>query len=402
MSTKYLFPNNFLWGTATSAHQIEGDNKNSDWWEWEVTKPQNRELPKDPSGIACDSYNRYEEDFDLCKEMHNNAARFSIEWARVEPIEGKFDTKEIEHYKKVIKAAKQRGLKTFITLHHFTNPNWFQKKGGWVNPESPTIFKRYAQVCAKEFGPLADTFATFNEPQVLASVAYLAGLWPPQKHNPIESIIVQINLMRSHRAAYDAIKRLSDVPVGLVTNIIWFEAASETSVIDYIATKVLFFLNTDFFLWPIKNRVDFIGLNYYFTSRFKNLKLTPNTNFYSDIGWWINPQGIKEILLFLKKYKKPIYITENGLSDATDTLRRQCIKEHLIEIWKAIQAGVDVKGYFHWSLMDNFEWHQGYKPKFGLVEIDRENNLARKPRKSFYYYAKICKNNEVDGSEPTE
>jgi beta-glucosidase len=396
MSQKHGFPKDFLWGTATAAHQIEGNNTKSDWWEWEITKPTNRKYPTDPSGIACDSYNRYEEDFDYCVQMSNNSVRFSVEWARIEPEEGKYDRKEIEHYKKMIKAAKDRGLKTLVTLHHFTNPNWFAKKGGWVNLDSPKYFQKYAEVCAKEFGHLADMFATINEPQVLASVAYLAGFWPPQKHNPIESVLVQINFVRAHRAAYDAIKKLSDIPVGIVTNIIWFETSAKSNFFDKWAAKILFFFNTDFFLWPIKNKTDYIGLNYYFTSIFENLKLAPNTDIYSDIGWWINPEGIKHILLFLKKYKKPIYITENGLSDAKDELRSWSIREHLMQIWKAIQDGVDVKGYFHWSLIDNYEWHQGYKPKFGLIEIDRENNLGRKPRKSFYYYREICKNNVVD------
>jgi len=388
----YKFPQDFVWGVATSAHQTEGNNKNSDWWAWEQNKPENRKWPLEPSGIACDSYNRYEEDFDLCKTLNSTAVRISIEWARIEPKPGYFDQKEINHYKKVLQAAKDRNLKTFVTLHHFTNPQWLVEQGGWPNRKSVTYFAEYAKKCAIEFQDLIDVFLTINEPQVYALVSYTAGMWPPSKHNPLLALKVQIHMMRAHKRAYDMIKAVCNKPVGIVKNIVWYETDPfGANIIDKLTAKTLYFLSDMFFLRPIVNKLDFIGLNYYFTNRIKHLKVQNPADYGSDLDWWINPMGLEEILHRLNHYKLPIYITENGLADAYDNLRSHFIDDMLGACANALDSGVDLKGYFHWSLIDNFEWHQGYWPRFGLVEIDRENNLARKPRKSFYYYADICK-----------
>ena len=390
------FPKGILWGTATSAHQIEGNNKNSDWWDWETNKPERRKYPLEPSGIACDSYNRYEEDFDLCKRLNNNVVRISIEWARIEPEQGKFDKKEIEHYRQVLKAAKDRGLKTFATLHHFTNPLWFSKKGGWTRFDSPKLFAKYAEVCAREFSDLVDFFITINEPEVLVGAGFLAGFFYPGKHNLVLATLAEINLYRAHNAAYDAIKDLTETPTGIVKNIQWFDTDEKKSMfLDKWIARLTIFLLCDLFMFLIKGRLDFLGLNYYFTNRFVWLRKRNANDRVSDLGWWIHPEGLENVLLRLKKYKVPIYITENGLADADDSKRTEFIHDHLVAAWNAIQAGTDLRGYMHWSLLDNYEWHEGYRPQFGLVEIDRENNLQRKPRPSFHYYADICKNNRV-------
>ena len=393
---KKEFPKNFLWGTATAAHQIEGNNKNSDWWYWEQNKDSDRKYPLEPSGEACDSYNRYEIDFDYAKACFNNSIRISIEWARIEPSPGHFDNKEISHYRKVLKAAKDRGLKTFVTLHHFTNPKWFADKKSWLNPKAPRIFTKYAEKAAQEFDDLIDFYITINEPQVIGLVSYTLGIWPPQKRNIFLSFLVQLNLMRAHSKAYKEIRKESQKPIGIVKNINWFEADKNTGVLDKITAWFLYFLNNGFFLRPIKRNLDFIGLNYYFTNRIKNLKRKNVDDIVSDLNWWINPKGLENILVNLKKYKLPIYITENGLADSKDSLRIRFIKSMLTSCWNAIQKGVDLRGYLHWTLIDNYEWHHGFWPRFGLIEIDRKNNLERIPRKSFYYYARICKNNEID------
>jgi beta-glucosidase len=390
------FPAHFLWGTATSAYQIEGNNSNTDWWYWENNKKRGQKYPLESSGLACDSYNRYEEDFDLCKELNNNAVRISVEWARIEPSEGKFDYREIAHYKKVLSAAKDRGLKTFVTLHHFTNPLWFYKKGGWTNIRSPHYFARYAKECAKEFGPLVDVYLTINEPQVYALMSYTVGKWPPNKSNLFLSLIVQLNLMSAHNEAYKKIKSVGKFTVGLVKQIVWYETFEQKPYFwDSWCAKIIFWLNCDFFLKSVKKNLDVIGLNYYFTSQIKNLRPTNPKGMVSNLNWWINSDGLKNVLLHLKKYNLPIYITENGLADSQDRLREMFIKNMLTATYEAMQKGSPVKGYFHWSLIDNFEWHEGYWPKFGLVAIDRKT-LERKPRKSFYYYAKICNNNSLD------
>lgn len=389
------FPNDFIWGTATSAHQIEGNNVNSEWWHWEKNKEEGKKYPLEPSGIACDSYNRFEEDFNLCKELGNNAVRISIEWARIEPEEGKFSEKEIEHYRKVLQSAKSKGLKTFVTLHHFTNPLWFYKKGCWENIKAPYYFSRYAKKCAKTLGDLVDVFFTINEPQVYALESYTIGVWPPEKKNLISSLTVQINMMRAHNKAYKAIKSVDHTSVGIVKNIVWYDTYEKAWPWDKLVAKFLFFLNGDFFLKPINRKCDVIGLNYYFTNKIKGLRFQNPPGLVSNLNWWINPEGLKHVLVSLRKYKKPIYVTENGLADSEDKLRSIFIKSMLIACYEAMEYGVPLEGYFHWSLIDNYEWHEGFWPRFGLVQIDRKKNLKRIPRKSFYYYQKVCHNNSI-------
>jgi len=394
----YKFPKDFLWGTATAAHQIEGNNKLSDWWHWEQNKSFYQKYPLEPSGIACDSYNRYKEDFDLCKKLNNNAVRISIEWARLEPKEGHFSQKEFDHYRNVLKSARNRGLKTFVTLHHFTNPLWLSKRGGWTNAKAPYYFARYSKRCAKELGSLIDFFATINEPDVYVMQSYVVGLWPPNKLNPIFALLAHINMILAHRRAYSAIKSVDgNYQVGIVKNVQHFETFSTSFSLSNFLVHILRFFSSGIFLKPLGRKNDFIGLNYYFTGRIKNLKHSNPNDWVSDLGWWLYPKGIEKVLLALKKYNVPIYITENGLADAKDKNREKFLKEILIHCSRAIEKGTPLKGYFHWSLIDNYEWHQGFWPRFGLVEIDRKADLKRKPRDSFYYFAKISKENKVEG-----
>ena len=403
---RYTFPKDFLWGTATSAHQIEGNNKNSDWWIWEHRNRLkdsnnlfiNRSMwPLEPSLEACGSYHRFEEDFDLAAELNNNAIRFGVEWARIEPAPGMFDEKEIRHYKKVLKAAKDRGLKTFVTLHHFTSPVWLTNRGGWMSLKTPKLFARYAGKCAEEFGDLVDVYLTINEPQVYAMVSFLAGKWPPQSTNPVKADVIQINMIRAHNQAYKAIKKVGNYTVGIVKHVAWYEKSPESaSPLDTALAALLRFLNTDYFLRPIKKNLDVLGLNFYFSNYVKyfNPRYNPDDKF-SDTGWWLGTFGLKKVLLSLKKYKLPIYITESGLADAQDRHRAKYIKDILWQCAEALEEGAPLRGYFHWSLLDNYEWADGFWPRFGLVEIDRENNLQRKPRPSFYKYAKICKSGTI-------
>ncbi|MFC1622053.1 glycoside hydrolase family 1 protein [Patescibacteria group bacterium] len=393
------FPKDFLWGTATSAHQTEGHNSNSDWWAWEkrdrTSEPEEKsKYPLQWSNHACDSYNRFEEDFDLCVKLNNNAVRLGIEWARIEPEQGKFDQKEIEHYKKVLRAAKDRGLQTFVTLHHFSSPKWIS----WTKRKTPKHFANFAEKCAEKFGELIDVYLTINEPQVYAMQSYLRGIWPPQKRNPWLSLVSQLNFIRAHNKAYKAIKKVGDHKVGIVKNLVWFRVSKDSKIkpIDWLATKVLQWLSGKFFLGKISRHSDLIGVNYYFTNETKNLKHKDPQDKISDMGWWLHPSGMEKVLLRLKKYKLPVYITENGLADAEDKQREWWIKEILEHCHNAMEQGVDLRGYFHWSLIDNYEWAEGFWPRFGLVEIDRENNLERKPRPSFYTYAQICKTGKLE------
>ncbi|MCH8741822.1 glycoside hydrolase family 1 protein [Patescibacteria group bacterium] len=382
MRESLKFPNGFLWGTSTSAYQIEGGIENNDW------------LKVYPAGLACDHYNRYEEDFDLMKKLNQNAYRFSIEWSRIEPEEGKFNKKEIERYFKISQSLKSRGIEIMVTLHHFTLPVWLAKIGGFSNIKSIFYFSRFAKKIFLEYQNSVDFWITFNEPLIYASKGYLEGAWPPQKKNLILFLKVLKNQIASHKKIYqDFHNTKSNAKVGIAKNNIYFEPANRKSPLDKFSVFLARYFWNEYFLNRIGNRLDFIGLNYYFHNKIKFPFLKRNENkVVSDVGWEVYPEGIYYVLKGLRRYNLPIYITENGLADEKDKLRTNFIKDHLFWIHKAIQEGVDARGYFHWSLMDNFEWEKGFDPKFGLVEIDYKT-LERKPRQSAFYYAQVCKNN---------
>jgi len=383
--TKVLqFPEGFLWGSATSAYQVEGGIENSDW-----SKVY-------PAAKACDHYNRYEEDFDLLKSLNQNVYRFSIEWSRVELEAGHFNEKELEHYWKVLHALKSREIKTMVTLHHLTTPFWLAKIDGWVNKKVVFYFSRFAERIFDEYRDLVDFWITINEPLNYASIGYLEGRWVPKKKNPILFLKVIKNQIVAHKNIYEIFHKIKpDVKVGNAESYCFFEPYNQTSFLDRFNVFLCDYFWNRYFLNKIKNHLDFIGLNYYFHNKIKFPFLKRNENkIVSDLGWEIYPEGIYHVLKELKKYNLPIYITENGLADAKDKLRKDFIKNHLYWIHKTIEEGVDVQGYFHWSLMDNFEWEKSFAPKFGVVEIDYKT-LERKPRPSAYYYAEICKNNQL-------
>lgn len=379
------FPEGFLWGTATSAYQVEGGIENNDW-------------SKDfPAGKACDHYNRYEEDFDLMSELNQNAYRFSIEWARIEPEENKFDRKEINHYRKVVLALRQRGITPFVSLHHFTVPLWLAKKGGGLNKEAPKYFERYVKFIVEELGDLVDFWTTLNEPILGAVAGYLLKMGPIQERSLLRTIRVIKSEVKTHKRAYKVIHRLKrKAKVGVAKNNIYFEPYSQKSLLDTFCVSILNYFWNQYFLNRVRDYLDFIGLNYYFHYRLKFPFLKKNEGkVFSDIGWEIYPEGIYWVLRKLEKYQKPIYITENGLADAEDKLRPTFIKDHLFWVHRAIREGADVRGYFHWSLMDNFEWKEGYKPRFGLIEINYKT-LHRKLRPSSLLYQKISKENSLE------
>jgi len=387
------FPDNFLWGAATSAHQVEGDNINSDWWVAE----RERRVPH-KSGKACNSYHMYEADFDLAASMNNNAHRLSIEWARIEPVEGKFNNGEIEHYRKVLLALKARGLEPFVTLHHFTNPQWFAARGGWKNNKAPEYFERYVRYVTENLGDNAHFWITINEPLIVSSAGYLEGRWPPfRKRDIIGYWRALKNMSQAHKRAYQIIKAISPKShVGIAKNINYFESQGGLlKPLNKILVKIADYHKNFWFLNAINDYQDFIGLNYY-----NHYKVSVTRGFYqegklrSDFGWEIYPEGIYHTALSLQKFNKPIYITENGISDKNDDKRPWFIRENLLWLHKAIEKGVDVRGYFYWSLLDNFEWSEGFEQKFGLVEVDFDT-FKRTPRGSCHTYKEICENNQL-------
>ena len=386
MSKKIEFPENFLWGTATSAYQVEGGIDNSDWSK------------KFPAGEAIDHYNKYEQDFDLMEELNQNAYRFSIEWSRIEPEEGIFDDKEIEHYRKLIESLKGRGIKTMVTLHHFTSPAWFSRKGGWANPKSSSYFLRFAERMFKEYGVSVDFWITVNEPLIYCSKSFLEGSWPPFRKNFFVFKKALNNQISAHKKVFEKFHRIDGkVKIGIAKNNQFFEPANKKSILDKLIVLGADYFWNELFLNKIKNHLDFIGLNYYFHNKIKFPYKSKNENEkVSDLGWEIYPHGIYHILMDLRDYDVPIYVTENGLADEKDEYRQEFIKDHLTWISKAIKEGIEIKGYFHWSLLDNFEWDKGFEPRFGLIKVDYKD-LSRSIRLSARYYAEVCRNNYING-----
>lgn len=410
------FPAGFLWGAATSAYQVEGGSIHSDWWQWKK------------SGSACEHYTLYEKDFNIAKELGHNAHRFSLEWSRIEPKEGEYDAAAINHYRKVIAALKERQITPLVTLFHFTLPLWAAKKGGFGNPQIAYFFQRYATRVCQEFAGDIDYWITLNEPIVYIYMAYILGKWPPGRQIGTRIIAVLKNLLCAHAAGYQAIHKTSlslyakEPRVGLAKHIRIFTPFRKSFLSDIFAARLKDCLFNDWFLQSVasgmmkpplawykrlpglKGSLDFIGLNYYtreFT-RFNFLKpdtlfaevkaLNPGDN--SDLGWEIYPQGIYLALRKLKKYKLPIIITENGLADRFDKKRADFILRHLAYVHQAISKGIDVRGYLHWSLLDNFEWAEGFFPRFGLLEVDYTSQ-KRAIRPSAYAFGGICKSNNL-------
>jgi len=408
-----------LWGASTSAHQVEGGTKNN-WSEWELKNAerlaqeaktkwdlwQQEKFPEmfDPknyvAGLACDHYNRYEADFEIAKKLGHNAHRFSIEWSRIEPEEGKFDEKEIEHYRTVIKAIKARGMEPFVTLWHWTNPLWLEAKGGCESREFAACFSRYSEYVAQQLGSEVRFWITLNEPTSVIASAYMNGVWPPQKKSTLRAFRLYSHFAKAHNVAYEHIHAAdADAQVGFSNILHSFEAYSKESFLDRLMVKIGRYIANKRMLNLTKGHNDFLTVQYYFHNRFKfPKKIHVHDKPETDMGWEIFPEGIYHIIKRLRRYKLPIYITENGLADAADSQRAEFIKQHLFWIYKSIQEGADVRGYFYWSFLDNFEWDKGFWPRFGLVEIDYKTQ-ERKIRSSAWEYAKICKSNELEVGE---
>ena len=387
----FEFPKGFLWGAATSAHQVEGNNKN-DWTEWESSPQRVADLvgrnlnPGDYiSGEACDHYRRFRSDFDIAKSLGHNAHRFSIEWSRIEPEEGKFNEHEIEHYREVVKALRERGIEPFVTLWHWTLPLWVRDRGGWESPDIAARFALYCKRVAEEFRQDIKFWAVLNEPQYWLWRAYFQGDFPPHKRNFFAAARVHQHLVQAHKAAYRALKAVNqDFSVGVVESTGWFE--------PHVARFFLQGIRNFLFPSRVRGNFDFFGLNYY---RRETLFGKHGAGSISDIGWDIYPDGFYAIAKeCYRRFKKPIIVTENGIADANDTKRAAYIRDHILAMRKAMQEGVDVRGYLHWSLLDNFEWDSGFGPRFGLVEVDYKTQ-ERKIRASALEYKKIIETNSA-------
>jgi beta-glucosidase len=415
---KLQFPENFLWGAATSSHQVEGGTNNQ-WSEWEKKNAerlagearkkwqpwQQEQFPEMfqkenyISGQACDHYNRFEQDFDIAKELGHNAHRFSIEWSRIEPEEGKFDEKEIEHYRNVLLALRAREIEPFVTLWHWTEPVWFNESGGWNNKKSPEYFARFVEKVVVEYKDLVKFWVVVNEPNVSMGFGYFLGTQPPAKKGAVNFLGGYRNLFSAFEKATITIRKIDkNAEIGVANSITDYQAKIFPVLNSFIVWTIEFF--SRYFLRKAISHCTFIGCNYYsrYVVSFSEKEIAQEKR--NDLGWEIYPEGISNVLKSLKKYSLPIYITENGLADAKDEKREKFIQDHLYQIHEAIAEGVDVRGYLHWSLLDNYEFPdvRGFWPRFGLVEVDFKTQ-ERRIRPSALEYAKICKSNVLEIEE---
>ncbi len=404
---KFNFDDDFLWGVSTSAHQIEGNNTSSDWWEFEA---EGKVKNGDRSGMACNSYELYRQDIELAKALNVNAFRFSVEWSKVEPKEGEFDQEVLHHYADEVIYMQKKRIEPIVTLHHFTNPLWFSKIGGWGSKKSIAFFLRYVQSVVDTIGNVR-YFITINEPNVYALFGYLQGYWPPEIKDRKKMKKVLANMALAHSRAYDLIhSKIPNAEVSIAINTAVF-LPKTLNPLDLVMTRIVNYQYNFAFLdsvfhgkahspvgkvtLPSGTKLDFIGLNYYtrflvgsgFTPKISSGGL-PKT----EMGYEFYPQGIRNIIESMwKRYKIPIIVTENGVADGEDKIRTKYIMETLESLSVSVSEGVKLKGYFHWSLMDNFEWREGFKPRFGLYHTDFKT-FKRTLRKSGEFYSKICSN----------
>ncbi len=392
------FPKNFLWGAATSAHQVEGNNHN-DWTEWEKL---GRVKHGEQSGLAAGHFDRYRQDFALAKELGHNAHRFSIEWSRIEPRPGFIDPAAIAHYRAVLQELRRLEIEPLVTLWHFTNPIWVARRGGWRNRETVDLYGRYVMAVVRELGDLVTYWVTVNEPTVYSSLSHLSGYWPPEQKNVAAAWLVIRNFVQAHQLAYQIIHRHNPgAKVGAANNLSYFTPANPHSPLDRGLVMFGKFWHNQWWLDQTYLAQDFIGLNYYFHHSLK-FKFSNWRNWFrpeseatmpkNDLGWAINPPGLGHLLDFLAKYNRPIIITENGLADATDLKRARYIRDHVAQIDAALRRHIRVHGYIHWSLLDNFEWHEGFTPRFGLIEVDY-HTMKRTIRPSAYTFREIIRRN---------
>jgi len=416
------FPDGFLWGVATSAYQIEGNNAKSQWWKWEQDGSKIADGTK--SGRACRHYELFEKDIDLVEILGLNCYKFSIEWSRMEPEPGVISEETIDHYKALLRGLHERELNAFVTLHHFSVPQWFDDAGGWLNHEAPDRFASFARLVADKLGEDIDYYVTINEPVVVANASYLVGAHPPGHSSQEEFTTAALNLLYSHAKAARAIRESPTsseaTKVGIAKAITVYEAVDpnnsgdveEKERRDGLLNKwLLDSLETGRAAEPLGRNepvpglpgsCDFIGVNYYLRARVsadqermrQYYESMRGRTEQSDLGWEVHPQGIVQAAAMAGKLGLPVYITANGIADHADKKREKYIVTHLAELSRAIKAGLDVRGYMHWTLLDDFEWALGHIPKFGLGYV-REQDNKRVLKKSSVVYKEIAVENAI-------
>jgi beta-glucosidase len=409
---------NFFWGASTSSYQIEGGNKNQ-WSIWELANASElaknaskqygglpiwdeiKDQASNPENYVCnrgvDHYNRYKEDFDLLTKLNLNAFRFGIEWSRIEPEEGVWDIKAITHYKEYIKELRKRGVEPFATLWHWTMPVWFTNKGGFAKSSNIKYFEEYIEKVAEEILGDVDYVITLNEPNSFIGMSFTDKRWPPFKKSIIELIATYLNLIKVHNRIYKILKnKRPNIQISTATQLGNLTAARPGNLIDELVAKIARYAWNWWWLNRVSKRCDFIGFNYYFTDYIKNFKRLNPSGPNNDFGWYMEPGAILYILRWLnKRYpNKPIIVIENGVADANDKYRKWWLEQTMQALGRAKKEGIPIKGYMHWSLLDNFEWADGWWPKFGLVAVDPKT-LKRTIRPSALWWAKEIESENV-------
>ena len=406
--TVLRFPPGFAWGTATSPHQVEGDNDASDWSDWE--NEPGRILDGSRAGRACAWWEgRAEQDLADAARRGQTAHRLGVEWSRLEPEPGRFDDAAFTRYARLLDAMRELGLDAMVTLHHFTLPRWAAHAGGWRSATLGDRLACFAAECARRFGGRVRWWATINEPSVLALMAYAGRAWPPGLGRFDVALRALGHLVRAHGAAYEAIHRvLPRADVGIVLNAPRFDPARPRSVRDRAVAGAQDWVFTGAVVRALARQrsLDFLGVNYYgryavrFDVRapamlFGRHVQAPTVRTEANDWGQIWPSGLTEQLVRLSRLRVPLYVTENGVLDAVDALRPRFVVDHVAAVHRAIERGADVRGYFHWSLLDNFEWAEGYRARFGLVAVDHATQ-RRTPRASAATYEAICRDGAVD------
>ena len=394
------FPPDFLWGSATAAHQVEGGSVNNDWWAWEHSPGSGC---VEPSGDAIDQWNRFDADFALLASLGQNAHRISLEWSKIEPEPGEFSRAAIDHYRAVLESLARHGLTAFVTLHHFTLPRWFAQRGGWLAADALNIFGCYVERVACDLGDLIPYACTVNEPQIVALMAYQLGQFPPGHKDPGEWQQANQVLIQAHRIATAALRSGRGRPqIGSCQQLPLVEPDRPDEEADVERAKLVQHFAVDQHLEDLRaggDLGDWVGLQYYTRLRVNaargGLTTTPEGVETSMNGWEVYPAGFGQMLRRLAEVGLPIVVTENGIATRDDRQRQRYLCSHLTELKRALDDAVDVRGYLYWSAFDNFEWMHGYGPTFGLIGIDRADNLRRVVRPSAVKFGDLARSGDL-------
>jgi beta-glucosidase len=387
------FPSGFVWGTATSAHQTEGGNHNTDWWDFEHRPDTNC---KDSSGDACDSWHRWPEDLDVVASLGLSAYRFSVEWARIEPAEGEFSVAALDHYRAMAAGCLDRGITPIVTLHHFTNPRWLAAQGGWEWPGVVDRFAAYAGRTAAALGDLVPWFCTINEPNAFAAVGWMNGKFPPGRAEDGAGCWAAMENQRAaHEKAVTAVRESAPTSlVGMTLSMADYQAVEGGE--DMVSAARAFM--EDAYLEQLKGD-DFVGVQVYSRTLMGPAGPVdpPADADLIQMGYEFWPEALEACLrrTWSVTGGVPMLVTENGIGIDRDERRIEYVARALAGVRRCLDDGIDVRGYCYWSLLDNFEWDDGFGKTFGLVEVER-TTFKRTPKPSAYWYGEVARNNSLE------